>query len=1063
MRGMKITVGTLFILLFLIGIAFVPASCMSDNTTIDEWMQAHTLKVNVTTTCKYEQEYLLINETYTGEELKARFGIEQFTKELKIPVEAEVLVEGKLHGMQEGEEKVFVTEKVTVLTSADDPPTWWDYYNYPQWAWSKSGDIYEKEDPINLAWKNTTKDTAKSEILEEGWYDWGTYWDFYVYDPILGWINDDNVADDPFGLFGRYHARLWQMSDGDVVANAHHDTPPPHEADELEEAEELVAGYFAEPDDTEWRVYEDSYNLDNNVTSPYSNGWCTQINYGPATWYVPDDYLKIQWAVDTATDGDTIIVRDGTYNENVDVNKRLTIMSENGSASTIVQSVGNIFEVTSDYVNISGFMVEGGAIYLDNVYYCNIANNNASITYSYPCIYLYKSSNNTITNNNVSSTIDYGISSFGILLSYSHNNILTNNTASNCFDGIFLGDSNNNILLNNIFINDGLSVYDSYQNTVEDNTVNGKPLVYLEDTSDIEVADVGQVILVNCDNITVENLDLSNTGIGVELWETDNCKIRNNNISSNLRGIVLYYSNNNILTNNTVLSNIGGISLLWNSNNNSLTNNTIFDNSQGVRLGASNNSLMNNIFINDGLSVYHSYQNTVEDNTVNGKPLVYLEDTSDIEVADAGQVILVNCDNITVENLNLSNTSVGLHLWETDNCKIRNNNISSNNGDGIFLGNSNNNNLSDNTILNNYNGIRLDYSNNNILTSNVMLNNNADGIYLISSNDGILTNNTILNNLAGIYLYRSSNNAITNNNVSSNNIDGIGLQESSNNTLISNIASDNKWGIELKEWSNYNILTKNTASNNYYGISLRSCSVLRPSSNNNTIYLNNFINNIYNVYSSDSTNTWNSTELITYQYNGSTFTNYMGNYWDDYKEIYPSAEEIDGTGIWDNPYSIDSDKDYFPLIGHWKNYFAPTENIFDTGKPANPYPSISGNHTGTITLNQTITVSKLYTYPCPGTGGHTEYAAISYSNRTIIAEAHWNGYVGDWHNISFNKTFTLCENETYKYTIRTGSYPQIHHNRTLLTENGRINCTSFEDTNGKVHTDWMLAITLFLQ
>ena len=38
------------------------------------------------------------------------------------------------------------------------------------------------------------------------------------------------------------------------------------------------------------------------------------------TIYVPDDYAKIQWMVDAAGDRDTIIVRDGTYTENV--NKR---------------------------------------------------------------------------------------------------------------------------------------------------------------------------------------------------------------------------------------------------------------------------------------------------------------------------------------------------------------------------------------------------------------------------------------------------------------------------------------------------------------------------------------------------------------------------------------------------------------------------------------------------------------------------------------------------------------------------------------------------------------------
>ena len=86
--------------------------------------------------------------------------------------------------------------------------------------------------------------------------------------------------------------------------------------------------------------------------------------------------------------------------------------------------------------------------------------------------------------------------------------------------------------------------------------------------------------------------------------------------------------------------------------------------------------------------------------------------------------------------------------------------------------------------------------------------------------------------------------------------------------------------------------------------------------------------------------------------------------------------------------------------------------VFDTGAPAYPYPSISGINNGTITPSCNINVSKLYTYLCDGTGGHTEYARV-YNVSVTIAEAHWNGYVGDWHNISFNDTFVLYKNETF--------------------------------------------------
>jgi nitrous oxidase accessory protein NosD len=86
----------------------------------------------------------------------------------------------------------------------------------------------------------------------------------------------------------------------------------------------------------------------------------------PKTWYVDDsgsaDFTTIQDAVNAANAEDTIIVRDRTYTENVDVNKRLTIKSENGSGSTLLQPAEkgpDIFKVTADYVNISRLAVDG--------------------------------------------------------------------------------------------------------------------------------------------------------------------------------------------------------------------------------------------------------------------------------------------------------------------------------------------------------------------------------------------------------------------------------------------------------------------------------------------------------------------------------------------------------------------------------------------------------------------------------------------------------------------------------------------------------------------------------
>ena len=242
------------------------------------------------------------------------------------------------------------------------------------------------------------------------------------------------------------------------------------------------------------------------------------------------------------------------------------------------------------------------------------------------------------------------------------------------------------------------------------------------------------------------------------------------------------------------------------------------------------------------------------------------------------------------------------------------------------------------------------------------------GITLDNSKYCKVSNNILSGNWDGIGLDCSSNNVIENNTCENNNACGIYLFLSSNNTIKNNTCEDDDYGI-YPRCANNNILINNNILNNKYGIYLYY-------SNNNIFYLNNIINNSDDVYSPDSTNIWNSTSLITYRYNESTYTNYLGNYWDDYKERYPDAEEIDGTGIWDEPYSIYSDNDTYPLVEPFENYFAPTENIFDTGSSKNPYPSIFGTHNGTITPNQTIEISKLYTYLCTGTGGHTEYAKI---------------------------------------------------------------------------------------
>ena len=186
-----------------------------------------------------------------------------------------------------------------------------------------------------------------------------------------------------------------------------------------------------------------------------------------ANIYVPDDYSTIQAAVDESSLDDTIIIRDGTYIENVEIYKNLTIKSESGAEKTIVQAANSeyhVFDVIADYVNINGFTISGtdarekAGIFLDNVEYCIISNN--IISENSRGINLNYSNNNTITNNNVNTN-----HLRGILLEDSNNNTITNNNVNfnnlkkRWTHGICLVASNGNSIYLNNFTKNGQNIY----------------------------------------------------------------------------------------------------------------------------------------------------------------------------------------------------------------------------------------------------------------------------------------------------------------------------------------------------------------------------------------------------------------------------------------------------------------------------------------------------------------------------------------------------------------------------------------------------------------------------
>ncbi|MFX0022740.1 MAG: right-handed parallel beta-helix repeat-containing protein [Candidatus Hermodarchaeota archaeon] len=323
-------------------------------------------------------------------------------------------------------------------------------------------------------------------------------------------------------------------------------------------------------------------------------------------------------------------------------------------------------------------------------------------------------------------------------------------------------------------------------------------------------------------------------------------------------------------------------------------------------------------------------------------------------VIEQAKDILISFNTIIWSNLS-RNTATGINLTTCDDLVVSSNQISSIGGDGIYYSGSSGENISisSNILsgvqnrgiyingflksdikynqLSNLQNIGISIQNSSELN---VIGNSIDSFqtiavsldecidfnitrnYIRGSRDlGLLVNNSsfafiqeneFFENLNAVHLNSTFLSTIIGNYFRNNFLYGFFIDNSSqNNSIIRNILYHNNYGIYCE--GHNNTFTNHTIQSNNHG------ALFTINSANNTLYHNDFIDNINQARDFGSFNVW--------FYNTSPLINSYGNYWSN----YDGKDQQEPFGLGDIPYNIiASSADLYPIMKIINNYPPPS-------------------------------------------------------------------------------------------------------------------------------------------
>jgi parallel beta-helix repeat protein len=274
----------------------------------------------------------------------------------------------------------------------------------------------------------------------------------------------------------------------------------------------------------------------------------------------PNNYTRIQDAIDNASTGDTVFVYHGTYYENIVVEKSINLIGENRTTTIIDGSENdNVVFIKANETTVRQFTIRNSGEGIENA-----------------GIFLLRSDENNINENIISHN-----KGNGVLSHYSRKNTYSGNTVtSNNYYGFNIRHSNQTIILNN---------------TVIENLEAG-------------------IVMVDSNQVVIENNSVSTTTFeGIGLWRCKESVVEHNTVTqTNFSAIFLYFSERIFLANNELGHNYQHGLLFDNSSNNTIWSNTIRENTlSGIEIDqSSHDNLFCYNLVNNSVNAYDAGDNT---------------------------------------------------------------------------------------------------------------------------------------------------------------------------------------------------------------------------------------------------------------------------------------------------------------------------------------------------------------------------------------------------------------------------------------------------------------------